>query len=136
VRRPYPDWWSDCDQGSEQRLAGCSQPFVERCSRGVIDAEPCPRELGREILPQGNAAPGHASEMEAVPCRRMEAVTSRRFPAPQQWLEKFPRSVAGRAGAEQMRCKPERPAIVGPELITSVLAPDRRLVCPAAGSPT
>jgi EmrB/QacA subfamily drug resistance transporter len=24
------------------------QPFLERCSRGVIDAEPCPRELGRE----------------------------------------------------------------------------------------
>jgi EmrB/QacA subfamily drug resistance transporter len=29
-----------------------AQPFVEPCSRGVIDAEPCPRELGREILPQ------------------------------------------------------------------------------------
>lgn len=25
-----------------------AQPFVEACSRGVIDAEPCPRELGRE----------------------------------------------------------------------------------------
>ena len=25
------------------------QPFVEPCGRGVIDAEPCPRELGREI---------------------------------------------------------------------------------------
>lgn len=27
------------------------QPFVEPCSRGIICAEPCPRELGREILP-------------------------------------------------------------------------------------
>jgi hypothetical protein len=26
------------------------EPFVERC-RGVIDAEPCPRELGREVSP-------------------------------------------------------------------------------------
>jgi len=25
-----------------------TQSFVEQCSRGVIDAEPCPRELGRE----------------------------------------------------------------------------------------
>jgi MFS family permease len=25
-----------------------AHPFVEPCSRGVIDAEPCPRELGRE----------------------------------------------------------------------------------------
>jgi len=25
------------------------QPFVDSCGRGVIDAEPCPRELGREI---------------------------------------------------------------------------------------
>ena len=29
-----------------------AQPFVEPCSRGVIAAEPCPRELGREISPQ------------------------------------------------------------------------------------
>jgi MFS family permease len=29
-----------------------AQPFVEPCSRGVIDAEPCPREFGREMLPQ------------------------------------------------------------------------------------
>ena len=29
-----------------------SQPFVEPCSRGVIDAEPCPRELGREAPPR------------------------------------------------------------------------------------
>jgi EmrB/QacA subfamily drug resistance transporter len=28
------------------------QPFVEPCSRGVIGAQPCPRELGREISPQ------------------------------------------------------------------------------------
>jgi EmrB/QacA subfamily drug resistance transporter len=26
-----------------------TEPFLERCSRGVIDAEPCPRELGREV---------------------------------------------------------------------------------------
>jgi hypothetical protein len=26
------------------------EPFVERC-RGVIDAQPCPRELGREVSP-------------------------------------------------------------------------------------
>jgi hypothetical protein len=26
-----------------------AEPFLERCSRGVIDAEPCPRELGREV---------------------------------------------------------------------------------------
>jgi MFS family permease len=29
-----------------------AQPFVEPCSRGVIDAEPCPRELGRESPPR------------------------------------------------------------------------------------
>src|SRR5262245_10947500 len=28
-----------------------AQPFAEPCSRGVIAAEPCPRELGREITP-------------------------------------------------------------------------------------
>ena len=28
-----------------------AQPFVEPCSRGIIDAQPCPRELGREISP-------------------------------------------------------------------------------------
>src|SRR6266513_4728643 len=25
-----------------------AQPFVEPCSRGIVAAEPCPRELGRE----------------------------------------------------------------------------------------
>jgi EmrB/QacA subfamily drug resistance transporter len=29
-----------------------AQPFVEPCSRGIIAAEPCPRELGREVSPQ------------------------------------------------------------------------------------
>jgi EmrB/QacA subfamily drug resistance transporter len=29
-----------------------AQPFVEPCSRGVIAAEPCPRELEREIAPE------------------------------------------------------------------------------------
>jgi MFS family permease len=29
-----------------------AQPFVEPCSTGIITAEPCPRELGREISPQ------------------------------------------------------------------------------------
>ena len=29
-----------------------AQPFSEPCGRGVIDAEPCPRELGREISPR------------------------------------------------------------------------------------
>ncbi len=29
-----------------------AQPFLERCSRGVIDPEPCPRELGREVPPR------------------------------------------------------------------------------------
>jgi len=29
-----------------------TQTFVEPCSRGVIDAEPCPRELEREALPR------------------------------------------------------------------------------------
>ena len=28
-----------------------AQPFVEPCDRGIIDAEPCPRPLGREIAP-------------------------------------------------------------------------------------
>jgi EmrB/QacA subfamily drug resistance transporter len=28
-----------------------AQPFVEPCSRGIIAAEPCPRELGRETSP-------------------------------------------------------------------------------------
>jgi len=29
-----------------------AQPFVERCSRDVIDLEPCPRELGWEVPPR------------------------------------------------------------------------------------
>ena len=29
-----------------------AQPFVEPCSRGIVAAEPCPRELGRETSPQ------------------------------------------------------------------------------------
>ncbi len=29
-----------------------AQPFAEPCSRGVVAAEPCPRELGREIAPE------------------------------------------------------------------------------------
>jgi hypothetical protein len=29
-----------------------AEPFLERCSCGVIDAEPCPRELGREVSPR------------------------------------------------------------------------------------
>ena len=29
-----------------------AQPFVDPCSRGVIDAQPCPRELGREAPPR------------------------------------------------------------------------------------
>lgn len=29
-----------------------AQPFVEPCDRGVIDAQPCPRLLGREIAPR------------------------------------------------------------------------------------
>ena len=29
-----------------------AQPFVEPCSRGIIAAQPCPRELGREIAPR------------------------------------------------------------------------------------
>jgi EmrB/QacA subfamily drug resistance transporter len=33
-------------------LAGMAQPFVEPCDRGVIDAQPCPRALGREIAPR------------------------------------------------------------------------------------
>jgi EmrB/QacA subfamily drug resistance transporter len=28
-----------------------AQPFVEPCSRGIVAAEPCPRELGRETAP-------------------------------------------------------------------------------------
>lgn len=28
-----------------------AQPFAEPCNRGLITAEPCPRELGREITP-------------------------------------------------------------------------------------
>jgi EmrB/QacA subfamily drug resistance transporter len=28
-----------------------AQPFIEPCDRGVIDAQPCPRALGREIAP-------------------------------------------------------------------------------------
>jgi hypothetical protein len=31
---------------------------------------------------QGNASRGHAGEMEGTPCRALEAMTSRRFPAP------------------------------------------------------
>ena len=28
-----------------------AQPFAEPCARGIIAAQPCPRELGREIAP-------------------------------------------------------------------------------------
>ena len=31
------------------RGAVMAQPFVDPCARGVINAEPCPRELGREL---------------------------------------------------------------------------------------
>ena len=40
---------------TNQRRGACrheAQPFLEPCSRGVIDAEPCPRELGREAPPR------------------------------------------------------------------------------------
>jgi EmrB/QacA subfamily drug resistance transporter len=40
---------------ANQRWRACrheAQPFVEGCSRGVIDAEPCPRALGRETPPR------------------------------------------------------------------------------------
>ena len=40
---------------TNQRRRACrheAEPFLERCSRGVIDAEPCPRELGREVPPR------------------------------------------------------------------------------------
>jgi EmrB/QacA subfamily drug resistance transporter len=33
-------------------LATMAQPFFEPCDRGVIDAQPCPRALGREIAPR------------------------------------------------------------------------------------
>lgn len=33
-----------------------AQPFAEPCSRGVIEAQPCPRELGREIAPRRRRA--------------------------------------------------------------------------------
>jgi EmrB/QacA subfamily drug resistance transporter len=33
-------------------LAAMAQPFIEPCDRGVIDAQPCPRALGREIAPR------------------------------------------------------------------------------------
>jgi len=29
-----------------------AQPFVEPCNRGIITAQPCPRERGREVAPQ------------------------------------------------------------------------------------
>ena len=38
-----------CCVGLENDMA---QPFLEPCNRGVIAAEPCPRELGREIAPE------------------------------------------------------------------------------------
>src|SRR5437764_9223460 len=37
---------------TNQRWRACrheAEPFLERCGRGIIDAEPCPRELGREV---------------------------------------------------------------------------------------
>ena len=40
---------------TNQRRGACcheAQPFVDPCSRGVIDAQPCPRELGREAPPR------------------------------------------------------------------------------------
>src|SRR5215831_19954687 len=37
------------DQRGGRNMA---QPLVEPCSRGVIDAEPCPREIGREASPR------------------------------------------------------------------------------------
>jgi len=32
-----------------------AQPFVEPCALGLIEAEPCPRELGREVAPRRRA---------------------------------------------------------------------------------
>jgi EmrB/QacA subfamily drug resistance transporter len=29
-----------------------AQPFVDPCSRGIVEAQPCPRALGRELSPQ------------------------------------------------------------------------------------
>src|SRR5262245_44442794 len=31
------------------KIVNMAQPFAEPCGRGLIDAEPCPRALGREI---------------------------------------------------------------------------------------
>jgi hypothetical protein len=51
----------------------------------VTDGRGSPMQTHRVRLDQfeqGNAARGHAGEVEAAPCRAMEAMTSRRFPAP------------------------------------------------------
>ena len=32
-----------------------AQPIVQPCDRGLIEAEPCPRELGREVAPRRRA---------------------------------------------------------------------------------
>src|SRR5215475_4503420 len=40
---------------ASQRRRACrheAPSFVELCSRGIIDAEPCPREVGREAPPR------------------------------------------------------------------------------------
>ena len=37
--------------GAWYPCSAMAQPFVEPCDRGVIAAQPCPRELGREIAP-------------------------------------------------------------------------------------
>jgi hypothetical protein len=43
----------DCGHQIRARSLGATvaQPFVEPCHRGIIAAEPCPRELRREFLP-------------------------------------------------------------------------------------
>ena len=38
--------------GAHMLSRGMAQPIVEPCGRGIIDAEPCPRALGRETTPR------------------------------------------------------------------------------------
>jgi hypothetical protein len=68
----------------ERSIGRRRQPGSDRRDGRSVQA-PLPMQtyhIRLDQFEQGNAARGHAGEVEAAPCRAMEAMTSRRFPAP------------------------------------------------------
>src|ERR1700688_969775 len=78
-----------------------SAPFDEDVTLQVTDGQggpyrlPNPCRLTASGFKQGNAARGHAGEVETVRSGGMEAMTSRRFPAP--WRADNPGAVTSSA---------------------------------------